>query len=94
MRIRWPFTRKTFWEDMDDLTWLNYVTRNIHRVRDYGAGKDDGMLICQLALHSHFTVEIKAYDFVDLIKKGRQYEAERLMQNRKRKWRFRWRISS
>lgn len=94
MRWSWPFTRKTFWEDMDDLMWLDYVTRNIHRVRNY-ENEDDGTLVCGLALHGHFTVGLKAYDFEDLIKKGRQYENDNLVwKGRKRKWRFRWRLSS
>lgn len=91
--VSWPFTRKTHWEDMSDLMWLDYVTRNIHRVRskEY-EHEDDGMLVCDLALHGHFGVQIKAYDFEELIEKGRAYEDVNLVwKGRKRKWRFRWR---
>lgn len=94
MRWSWPFTRKTHWEDMDDLTWLDYVLRGIRRVRSHDYGdEDEGMLICQLALHGHFTVELKVNSLHELIAKGRTYESDALVwKGRKRKWRLRWRL--
>ena len=76
---------------MDDLTWLNYVIRNVHLVRSNGESEDEGMLICDVALHGHFTVTIKAHSLEDLVKQGQRYEDLQLMQYRKRKWRLRWR---
>ena len=92
MRWSWPFTRKTYWEDMDDLTWLNYVIRNVHRVRSNGESEDEDMLICNVALHGHFTCEFTVGNLEQLIERGQRYEALRLVwKGRKRKWRLRWR---
>ena len=66
------------WMQMDNLTWLDYVTRNIHRVRSNGESEDEDMLICDVALHGFFTVTIKAHSFRDLILKGQKYEQTRL----------------
>ena len=86
--MRWPFTRKTHWEDMDDLTWLDYVIRNVHRVRSNGESEDEDMLICDVALHGYFTVTIKANSLEELIRIGHEFERDRLrMPNRKWRWR-------
>lgn len=66
------------WMQMDNLTWLDYVTRNLHRVRSNGESEDEDMLICDVALYGFFGVEIKAHSFRDLILKGQQYEQTRL----------------
>lgn len=66
------------WRQMDNLTWLDYVTRNLHRVRSNGESEDEDMLICDVALHGFFGVEIRAHSFRDLIQKGQQYEQTRL----------------
>ena len=62
------------WRQMDNLTWLDYVTRNLHRVRSNGESEDEDMLICDVALHGFFSTTIKAHSFRDLIMKGQQYE--------------------
>ncbi len=66
------------WRQMDDLTWLDYVCRNIHRVRSNGESEDEDMLICDVALHGFFTVGIKANSFRDLILQGQKYEQTHL----------------
>lgn len=67
-------TELSAWRQMDNLTWLDYVTRNLHRVRSNGESEDEDMLICDVALHGFYTVTIKAHSFRDLIRKGQQYE--------------------
>ncbi len=62
------------WRQMDNLTWLDYVTRNIHLVRSNGESEDEDMLICDVALHGFYTVTIKAHSFLDLILKGQEHE--------------------
>ncbi len=62
------------WRQMDNLTWLDYVIRNLHRVRSNGESEDEDMLICDVALHGFFGVEIKAHSVRDLIMKGQKYE--------------------
>ena len=69
---------KSAWEQMGDLKWLDYVVRNVHLVRTNGESEDEDMLICNVALHSHFTVTIKAHSFRDLILKGQEFEQTRL----------------
>jgi len=93
MRIRWPFTRNTHWEDMSDLEWLDTVIRNVRRVRcGETPNEDEGKLICDLALHGHFTVGMTVNTLQELVARGRTYESEKLVwKGRKRKWRFRWR---
>ena len=66
------------WRQMDDLTWLDYVIRNLHRVRSNGESEDEDMLICDVALHGFFGVTIKAHSVRDLILKGQQYEQTQL----------------
>lgn len=95
--VSWPFTRKTHWEDMDDVTWLDYVIRNVRRVRSnpLDDDEDDGKLVCDLALHGHFLVGMTANDLQELCERARKYESERLVwKGRKRKWRFRWELPS
>lgn len=88
--MRWPFTKNTYWEDMGDVEWLDYVLRSARRVKSQ-VSDDDGMLICTLALHRHFTVEVKAGSLQELIANMRKYERLRLAPaGRKRKWRLRW----
>lgn len=67
-------TELSAWRQMDNLTWLDYVTRNIHLVRSNGESEDEDMLICDVALHGFYTATIKAHSFRDLIRKGQQYE--------------------
>jgi hypothetical protein len=69
---------KSAWEQMSDLTWLDYVVRNVHLVRTNGESEDEDMLICDVALHSHYTATIKAHSFRDLILKGQEFEQTRL----------------
>ncbi len=73
-----PDEEKTAWEQMSDLDWLDYVIRNVHRVRSNGESEDEDMLICDVALHGHFGVTIKAHSIRDLILKGQEYEQTRL----------------
>ncbi len=63
---------------MTDLEWLNSRVRSIHLVRSNGESKDEGMLICSMALNGHFTVQMKVWSFEELIEKGKQYEQEHL----------------
>ena len=90
MRIRWPFTRNTHWQDMDDVEWLDTVIRDMHRVRDR-VSDDDGTLVFNVALHGHFGTELRAPRLADMIREARRFENEDLMQHRKRRWRLRWR---
>lgn len=90
--MRWPFTQKTYWEDMSDLAWLDCVLRRITRVRmGEIPNEDEGKLICDLALHGHFTVGMTVNNLQELVARGRTYESEKLVwKSRKRKWRLRW----
>ena len=87
--MRWPFTRNTYWQDMDDIEWLDYVIRDVHRVEVEGH-ELEGLLVFSVALHGLLTVELRAENLEDLIREARRLENEDLMQYRKRKWRLRW----
>ena len=67
---------------MTDLEWLNSRVRSVRRVRSNGESEDEGMLICNMALNGHFTVQIKAWSFEELIEKGKQYELKHLGANK------------
>ncbi len=59
---------------MTDLEWLDFTFRTGRIVRSNGEDPDEGMLICNMALHGFWTIEIKAHGWADLIAKGREWE--------------------